>query len=124
MITTKVLNLHKNIWSSKILLKINKICDRGIGWWCFIIEKHFTAYKKWKNLQHDIDIIGVFYCLQKEDKSDDEVYDNSITNVGGSIKNWKEYKDEFFKHKYIKIKKLPKIDEMVKEGNVVEVLDC
>ena len=102
----------------------NKICGRDPGLWCFIIEKHGTAYKKTKNLQPVIDMIEVFDDYREEDKGDDEVYENSTIDVEGSIENWKAYKDEFFKHKYINSNKLRKIDEIVKEGDVVEVLDC
>ena len=65
-----------------------------------------------------MDIIDVY-----EDKSDDEVYEKSNTNVESSIKNNKEYTDEFFKHHYINSNKLQKIDDIVREGDVVEILN-
>ena len=40
------------------------------------------------------------------------------------MKHVKMYTNEFFKHKYINSNKLQKIDEIVKEGDIVEVLDC
>ena len=102
----------------------NKICGRDTGKWCFIIEKHGAAYKKTKNLQPVINIIDAFDSFRKEDKSDDEIYGTSNIDVEESINSMKEYNDEFFKHKYINSSNLPKIDEIVKEGDVVEVLDC
>ncbi|KAK8898995.1 hypothetical protein M9Y10_001291, partial [Tritrichomonas musculus] len=102
----------------------NKIYGRDTGKWCYIIEKHGTAYKKCKNLQPVMEVKDIYDELREEDKGDDEIYENSTTDVEGSIENWKAYKDEFFKHKYINSNKLQKIDEIVKEGDVVEVLDC
>ncbi|KAK8896229.1 hypothetical protein M9Y10_014124 [Tritrichomonas musculus] len=90
----------------------NKICGRDKGKWCFIIEKHGTAYKKTKNLQPVIDIIDVY-------DDNDEVYERSHTNIEDSIDMRKTCTDEFFKHKYINSNKLQKIDDIVKEGDVV-----
>ena len=96
----------------------NKICGRDTSKWCFIIEKHGTAYKKTKNLQPVMDVVDVF-------DDNDKVYDNSTLDAEYSRSMAKEYHyDEFFKHKYINSNKLQKIDEIVKEGDVVEVLDC
>lgn len=98
----------------------NKICGRDTGKWIFIIEKHGTAYKKTKNLQPVIDILDCF----REDTSEDEVYETTNTDVEASIAWMKQRSNDFFKHKYINSNKLPKIDEIVREGDVVEVLDC
>ena len=89
----------------------NKICGRDTGKWCFIIEKHGTAYKKTKNLQPVIDIIDVY-------DDDDEIYERSHTNIEDSIDMRKTCTDEFFQHKYINSNKLHKIDDIVKEGDV------
>ena len=107
---------HENEWYT--LDEPNKICGRDTGLWCFIIEKHGTAYKKCKNLQPVMDVVDVF-------DDNDKVYDNSTLDAEYSRSMAKEYHyDEFFKHKYINSNKLQKIDEIVKEGDVVEVLDC
>ena len=106
---------HENEWY--VLDETNKICGRDTGLWCFIIEKHGTAYKKCKNLQPVMDVVDVF-------DDNDEVYENSTTDAEYSRSITKEYTDEIFKHKYINNNKLQKIDAMVKEGDVVEVLDC
>ena len=102
----------------------NKISGRDTGKWCFIIEKHGAAYKKTKNLQPVMEVIDAFGSFRKEDRSDDEVYEISKVDLETSISSMKEYNDEFFKHKYINSNNLPKIDEIVKQGDVVEVLDC
>ena len=64
-----------------------------------------------------MDVVDVF-------DDNDEVYENSTTDAEYSRSITKEYTDEIFKHKYINNNKLQKIDAMVKEGDVVEVLDC
>ncbi|KAK8886407.1 hypothetical protein M9Y10_041870 [Tritrichomonas musculus] len=102
----------------------NKISGRDIGKWCFIIEKHGAAYKKTKNLQQVMEVIDAFGSFRKEDRSDDEVFEISKVDLETSISSMKEYNDEFFKHKYINSNNLPKIDEIVKQGDVVEVIDC
>ncbi|KAK8895511.1 hypothetical protein M9Y10_023978 [Tritrichomonas musculus] len=72
---------HKS-WNEWYKLdETNKICGRDTGKWCFIIEKHGTAYKKCKNLQPVIDIIDVFDYYRKEDKGANEVYETSILDV-------------------------------------------
>ena len=102
-----------------------KICGRDTGLWCFIIEKHGTAYKKTKNLQPVMDVVDVYDYFRKEDEGVDEVYETSTTDAEYNRSMANEYHyDEFFKHKYINSNKLHKIDEIVKEGDVVEVLDC
>ena len=53
----------------------------------------------------------------------DEIYGTSNKNVEFHILYWKEYKDEIFKHKYIYSNRFQKIDEIVKEGDSVELLD-
>ena len=101
----------------------DNFCRRDTGKWCFIIEKHRIAYKKIKDLQPVIDIIDVFDCLRKEDMSN-EVYENSTLSVEVSVKCCKKHKDELFKHKYFNSNKPQKINKILKEGDVVEVLDC
>lgn len=67
-----------------------------------------------------VDIYDEF-CIKR---SDDEVYEKSITNLDSNMKRVKKYRDEFFMHKYINSNKPQKIDDIVKEGDIVEILDC
>ena len=78
----------------------------------FIIEKHGIAYKKTKNLQPVLDMVYVFDCF-REDKSDDEVYETSNTDVESSIAFQKKCVNKFFIHKYTNSNKIQKIDEIV-----------
>ena len=51
------------------------------------------------------------------------MYENSTIDVKGSISMRKMYNNELCKINYINNNKLQKIDEIVKEGDVVEVLN-
>ena len=84
---------------------------------------HGTAYKKTKNLQPVISIIDVFDCFY-EDNLNDEVYEMSHTDVESSIAFEKNCANQFFKHKYINSNKLQKTNEIIRKGDVVEVMDC
>ena len=91
-------------------------------YWFIVLHYRKIWYKKCKNLQPVINIIEVFDLYR--DKGDDEVYENSTIDVEVSFNLQKRYTDEFFKHKCINSNRLQKIDEIVKESDVVEILDC
>lgn len=63
-------------------------------------------------------------CIEFSNEGDDEVYENSTTDAEYNKSITKQYTDVIFKRKYINSNNLQKIKEIVKESDVIEVLDC
>ena len=98
----------------------------GICWMIsikYVVDKHGTAYRKCKTLHPVIDIVYIFDKLREEDKSDDEIYVIARIGVEESMNMRKSIIDKFIKHKYINCK-LGKIEDIVNEGDAIEVLNC
>lgn len=85
-------------------------------------EWFFT--KKFKSLKQVIDIFGVLDFYRKKDKLYDEVYETYTVSVEQIRSITKQYIDEIFKSQNNNSNEFQEMNDIVKEGDVVEAIYC